>query len=464
MTAGVRIPALPSVASLMSSDLIPTYRSSDDTTHRAPLFMLPFVQSGSGAISTTVQTELRGRAINAVTQFGLSTSGTAAANYTALSNALAQASSAGKALYIPGGNYSIDPSGGILTLNCLLFGDGRGFTILTVAGNGDLFQRSGYSALQDLTIDMQGATYSGDCSKFANATAYQVDRNLRVSNLRSGKYACNFAAGGGSQFNSFGCNYHTLATAGTDAAVKVTGTDSSATPRCFYGTNGDGCTVWDIGGGNDFFIYGGFTNNLLFSSSGAVNVFILGLRIGSTSGTVTIKGGGHQIVGCDFADPVVLDNTTSSVTFNCEVPNYNITDSGSGNLIFTGNASYTVSWTGSVSNPAIVNGSLLGRYSRKGRRISVNIDLEVGSSTTFGSGTWFFSLPQIDESASGVVQTGSGYAKSAGTNYIATAVVQPGLQKISVLTGATPATVTHAAPGAWANGDFIRIYLDYLVP
>lgn len=424
--------------------------------------LIGFTQPGTGAIASTDQIELRSRAINAVTQYGLSTGGTASANYTALKNALTAA--LGRSLYIPAGNYSIDPSGGILTLGCVLFGDGRNSTILTIAGNGDLFQRSSYSVLQDISIDMTGGTYSGDACKFAGTSGYQVDRSAKISNLRSGKYALNFAADGGSQFNSFGCNYHTVAAAGTGAAVKVTGTDSAAVPRCFFGTNGDGATVWDIGGAADLFIFGGFTNSILFSSSTAINTFIQGLRIGTISGTVTIKGGGHQIMGCDFADPVVLDNTTSTVTLSGEVPSYNITDNGSGNLVYTGSTAYSPAWTGSVSNPAIVNGTLTGRYSRNGRRVSGNIDLEYGSSSTAGSGTWFFSLPLLDESASGVIQTGSGYIKNAGTQFPAIALLQPGLQKISVLAGGTFANITNSAPGAWATGDFVRIFFDYLVP
>lgn len=458
MTAGVRIPALPSVASLMSSDLIAAYRGSDDLTHRAQIGMLPYFAFGTGAVDSTVQAELRSRSINAVTQYGMSTSGTGAANYTAFANALAAA--AGKSLYIPGGTYSIDPSPGILsTGGILIYGDGRDDTILSISGNGDFLQRSTSSVLQDLTIDMNGATYAGDACRFANGSGRQIDRGLRIKNLRAGKYACNFAGDGGSQFVSHGCNYHTLATAGVDAAVKVTGTDTAANPRCFFGTNGDGCTVWDLGGCNDFFIFGGFTNNLLFSNSAGVNAFISGLRIGSTSGTVTIDGDGHFIFGCIFADPVVLAAGTTGIKFRSECSGYDITDNGTENEVWQAKRSYTPSWTGSVSNPVLNNGSMSARFSREGKKIFFEVDLTMGSTTTYGSGVWFFSLPRTDLGVSPVTVTGPFWIQTAvGTATLGMVRIEPGLSKASLffVNAGSAAQVRNNSPYSWAAQDNIR--------
>ena len=436
--------------------------ASTSTVSLSGAALIGFAPSGTGATTTDVQTELRGRAINAVTQFGLSTSGTASANRTALANAIVQGNSTSKAVYIPAGTYSIDPSGGTINTSTLIFGDGRNQTILSIAGNGNLLARSSYSVLQDLQIDMQGATYSGDACTFAGTSGYQTDRSVSIKNLRAGKYALNFSADGGGQFNSFGCLYHTLASQGVDAAVKVTGTDTAAAVRTFHGTNGDGCTVWDIGGGNDFFIFGGYTNCILWSSSAAVNTFVHGLRIGAAGGAVTVKGAGHQIIGCDFASSsVTLDASTSGVVFNSSVPNYAITDSGTSNLVYIGAKNYTVSWTGSVSNPAIGNGSLTGLYTRTGRFVTAQVDLEIGTTTTMGSGTWFFSLPLL-EAGNAIVSTGCGYVQSAGTVYPAVPIDLAGSQKVQVM--ANGGNITNAAPGAWAAGDFVRFTIVYQVP
>lgn len=55
--------------------------------------------------------------------------------------------------------------------------------------------------------------------------------------------------------------------------------------------------------------------------------------------------------------------------------------------------SYTPTWSASVSNPAIGNGSILGFYRQVGDTIFGSIRLATGSTTTYGSGVYSFSLP-----------------------------------------------------------------------
>lgn len=56
---------------------------------------------------------------------------------------------------------------------------------------------------------------------------------------------------------------------------------------------------------------------------------------------------------------------------------------------------YTPVWTASVSPPAIGNGIMNGRYYKIGRLVVGNIDIQFGSTTTYGSGQWFWSLPVL---------------------------------------------------------------------
>ena len=54
--------------------------------------------------------------------------------------------------------------------------------------------------------------------------------------------------------------------------------------------------------------------------------------------------------------------------------------------------SYTPTWTAS-SNPSIGNGTITGRYIQVGKMVHVWIRVVGGSSTTFGSGTYAWSMP-----------------------------------------------------------------------
>ena len=64
-------------------------------------------------------------------------------------------------------------------------------------------------------------------------------------------------------------------------------------------------------------------------------------------------------------------------------------------LSHTGSAwnTYTPSWTAVTTNPAIGNGTLDGAYWKAGRGCAVRIRVVPGSTTTFGTGTYFLSVP-----------------------------------------------------------------------
>ena len=82
-------------------------------------------------------------------------------------------------------------------------------------------------------------------------------------------------------------------------------------------------------------------------------------------------------------------------------------------------ATYTPTWNGSSSTPALGNGLLKGRYSLVGKLCVVQVFLKIGSTTTQGSGTWSWNLPFNQGSAvdnaegfagGAYLSTGSGYA------------------------------------------------------
>lgn len=54
---------------------------------------------------------------------------------------------------------------------------------------------------------------------------------------------------------------------------------------------------------------------------------------------------------------------------------------------------YTPTWTGSGSNPSLGNGTLVGKYSKIGRQVTIHINVIPGSTTTYGSGNYNWALP-----------------------------------------------------------------------
>ena len=67
---------------------------------------------------------------------------------------------------------------------------------------------------------------------------------------------------------------------------------------------------------------------------------------------------------------------------------------------------YSPSWTASTTNPNLGNGTLIGRYSKIGRQVTFHINLTCGSTTTFGSGNYNFTLPPFTAAANGASMIG----------------------------------------------------------
>jgi hypothetical protein len=56
--------------------------------------------------------------------------------------------------------------------------------------------------------------------------------------------------------------------------------------------------------------------------------------------------------------------------------------------------SYQPTWTTLATDPTLGNGTLTGSYYKIGKLVHVDLDLSIGSTTTFGTGNeWFFSVP-----------------------------------------------------------------------
>ncbi|MFD1277474.1 hypothetical protein ACFQ51_52925 [Streptomyces kaempferi] len=137
-------------------------------------------------------------------------------------------------------------------------------------------------------------------------------------------------------------------------------------------------------------------------------------------------------------------------------------DSGSG----TGWQPYTPAWTGSTTNPVVgANGALVGRWTRLPNRTAiVSVRLATGSSTTYGSGTYAFSLPIA--SADDIVEYSGTARLSAGATYIGQVAVGANSSAVNVTfpTAATPANasnMTPTLPATLASGHILRFNLTY---
>ncbi|MFI9153776.1 hypothetical protein [Streptomyces sp. NPDC053367] len=131
---------------------------------------------------------------------------------------------------------------------------------------------------------------------------------------------------------------------------------------------------------------------------------------------------------------------------------------------------YTPVWTADTTAPSIGNGTLTGKYAVVGKVCHFSTLVAFGTTTTYGSGNYSFSLP-VTAGASGLVQFHGVATVSGGRAMIS---CQPASS-----TGATTYTLwgprsttspdldqlgsTGVLGGAWASGGAIRIVGTYEV-
>lgn len=112
---------------------------------------------------------------------------------------------------------------------------------------------------------------------------------------------------------------------------------------------------------------------------------------------------------------------------------------------------YTPTWTASTTAPFLGNGTLVGAYMQIEKTVFLRLRLQLGSSSTPGSGSWSLGLP------TGLVpvtfQTMHGFCASAnGTvrwQMSAYLSASNGIDRMGIVNN----LVGHATPFAWAPGD-----------
>lgn len=124
---------------------------------------------------------------------------------------------------------------------------------------------------------------------------------------------------------------------------------------------------------------------------------------------------------------------------------------------------YTPAWTADTTDPTLGNGTLLGSYVLHGGLCTANVQLTIGSTTTFGTGRWRFSLPVAAAPAAEMAPAlGAALVFDAGTNWragISKVVAAGAYMDATIDSTATPVDAT--TPMVWAAGDVLYLSVTY---
>jgi hypothetical protein len=124
---------------------------------------------------------------------------------------------------------------------------------------------------------------------------------------------------------------------------------------------------------------------------------------------------------------------------------------------------WTPSWTQAVdAGRALGNGTVVGRYLKQGNMCWVYIRLQIGSTTTFGTGNFLFDLP-FNPGLN--LQVLNGYINDTSVatgKWTASARIVTATNNIdAIFAGSALGPVTQAVPMTWANGDTLVLTGHY---
>ena len=130
-------------------------------------------------------------------------------------------------------------------------------------------------------------------------------------------------------------------------------------------------------------------------------------------------------------------------------------------LTSPGYTSYTPAWTATGTAPAIGNAVVTGRYRRSTDSDLVRVEFNIvfGTTSTYGTGTYRFSLPVAASTTAQTTTVGIAYLLDSGT------IVRPGstgfISSTTISIASDSGEVGQTVPYTWTTSDQIRVTLEY---
>lgn len=125
-------------------------------------------------------------------------------------------------------------------------------------------------------------------------------------------------------------------------------------------------------------------------------------------------------------------------------------------------STYTPTWSSTGTAPALGNGTIAGRYKQIGKIVIFHIQLVMGSTTTYGTGNWQFSIPVTAISNATAITTGTGLVNDDSSVSGDQGLV-PYLNSSTTILAkiANGGQLSATAPLTWVTNDEIRLGMVY---
>ena len=488
--------------SVVASDLAQDLANTTDNTKGDAL--IGFKQSDSSgfitnAVARTVSTKLS--EVVSVKDFGAVGDGVAD-DTTAWQNAI-NAAPAGGAVYVPAGSYSL--TGVTIDKALYLYGDGIGSVVLSDT-TGDVINvaMTSMPSVQSEQVTIEGL-------KFLNGAATPTTFIKNASSLNTLIARCHFVGVSASycvdHVFGYGVTVRECVFSGVTGVGLRLQEDGASTAYSIMSRVIDcdftifiGTAVEIEGGSNLYFESSIFENCSQYGVRYTGAYFLLGATFdgcyweGNTLADLSFNTA-TNVAQAVLTNPTFVDSPSIDLGPNAHITIIGYNSGGGGNVctisgsaiasatlidaanftqsgtfqwvdLVNGTAAttYVPVWGADISPPAIGNGTLTGKYTRNGNLVSFVIALTAGSTTNFGDGKWFFSLP-LTPNVSGQTFTGivtrtgvSEYVLGSTPTVAANDNIFP-----SYATGSASVRVTATTPLTWQSGDQLFLSGTYML-
>lgn len=219
---------------------------------------------------------------------------------------------------------------------------------------------------------------------------------------------------------------------------------------------------WENGGEECIDLFS--TNNYGWTGDYARNICLEDLRIEDSSTTenaIEINGQPFSETAGITLNRVQCDGDIVRTNWTADMP-FDATQVEADNLsIGSGWRSYTPTWAASGTAVSLGDGVIAGKYRRSGDWVTAAITLTMGSTTTFGTGTYSFTLPTPSANES-ITYHGSGLAVDVGGNrYVLTIEATNNSATLRCWADGTTAVLGQLVPFTWAANDILQLQVEY---
>lgn len=411
---------------------------------------------------------VNGASIN-VLDYGADASGVASS-----SDAFTAAMAAGNNVYVPAGTYKLSSA---ITVPSGVHLFGLGGVTINKAFNGNAITLSSLGSITGVNLNGNGASYTGVGILINDGTPGQNSGKQLIQNCRiydTASYCVEYSGDGVGYASTVQlCELSVYNNA--VAAIKWPNTDTLNGNRKILNCECNLGPLVNVGGADNGLVDGNICGVsvaagvcVIFPSSANRKIVFANNRFASAGLDVSVDGYDHTFTGNVFAGGVIFASTTGTISFDASNVCTTVVDNSTNgtNQIYIKAVAYTPTWQSDTIQPAIGNGFLTGIFSRSGRNVFAQINALFGSTTTFGTGAYFFSAPFVSATlASGNTRAvGQVIGVSSGVSYVlGCAYIDPNSSQIHIVSNAGTSDWNPTNPVTWKNGDSISISIQYVL-